>query len=221
MHALDPTHLINSYGFWGIFAIIFAESGLFFGFFLPGDSLLVTAGLLASTHKAGDVHLNLALLLVGCAVAAIVGDQVGYAFGRHFGPKLFARPESRLFKQEHLQKAQQYLDTRGAKMIVMARFVPAVRTFTPIAAGASRMRYRLFVPYNVAGGILWACGMTLAGYVLGSSVAHIDRYLVPVVAAIILISLIPVALEVLKQRRSRRASRQSTSPGREEHPASL
>jgi membrane-associated protein len=152
---------------------------------------------------------------------AIVGDQVGYAFGRRFGPKLFARPESRLFKQEHLQEAQQYLDSRGAKMIVMACLVPAVRTFTPIAAGASRMRCRLFVPYNVAGGILWASGMTLAGYVLGSSVAHIDRYLVPVVAAIILISLIPVALEVLKQRRSRRASRQSTSAGREDHPASL
>lgn len=176
---------------------------------------------LVSLRSLVDVHLNLGLLLVGCAAAAIVGDQVGYAFGRRFGPKLFARPESRLFKQEHLQKAQQYLDSRGAKMIVMARFVPAVRTFTPIAAGASRMRYRLFVPYNVAGGILWASGMTLAGYVLGSSVAHIDRYLVPVVAAIILISLIPVALEVLKQRRSRRASRQSTWAGREDHPASL
>jgi membrane-associated protein len=223
VHALDPTHLINSYGLWGIFAIIFAESGLFFGFFLPGDSLLVTAGLLASTHKAGDVHLNLAALLIGCTIAAIAGDQVGYAFGHRFGPKLFDRPNSRLFKADHLQKANQYLERRGAKMIVLARFVPAVRTFTPIVAGASKMRYRLFVPFNVAGGALWACGVTLAGYGLGSSVAHIDRYLVPLIAAVIVISLIPVFLEVRHERR-KRAERSSTdgslSTGRQDHPAS-
>ncbi|MDP9073719.1 MAG: VTT domain-containing protein, partial [Actinomycetota bacterium] len=170
MNALDPTHLINSYGIWGIYAIIFAESGLFFGFFLPGDSLLVTAGLLASTHKAGQVHLNLVALLVGCSIAATLGDQVGYAFGHRVGPALFSRPESRLFKPQHLVKAQDYLDTRGAKMIILARFVPVVRTFTPIVAGASDMRYRLFVPFNVVGGVLWACGVTLAGYALGSSV---------------------------------------------------
>src|SRR6202048_2068390 len=118
MNALDPTHLINSYGMWGLFAIIFAESGLFFGFFLPGDSLLVTAGLLASTHKTGSVHLNLAALLIGCSIAAIAGDQVGYAFGRRFGPALFSRPESRLFKPDHLHKARRYLDNRGAQQLV-------------------------------------------------------------------------------------------------------
>jgi membrane-associated protein len=214
MHALDPTHLINNYGLWGVIAIIFAESGLFFGFFLPGDSLLVTAGLLASTHRAGDVHLNLAALLIGCSIAAVAGDQVGYAFGNRFGPALFSREESRLFKPEHLHQARQYLDTRGSKMIVIARFVPAVRTFTPIVAGASRMRYRLFVPYNVAGGILWACGMLLAGYSLGRSVAHIDRYLVPVIVVVIVVSLIPVILEFRRARRGR-----STAAGSAEPPA--
>jgi membrane-associated protein len=203
MHALDPTHLINSYGLWGILAIIFAESGLVFGFFLPGDSLLVTAGLLASTHRAGDVHLNLAALLIGCSIAAIAGDQVGYAFGSRFGTALFSRRESRLFKPDHLHRARQYLDTRGSKMIVLARFVPAVRTFTPIVAGASGMRYGFFVPYNVAGGILWVCGMISAGYSLGRSVAHIDRYLVPVIAVVIVISLVPVILEFIRARRGR------------------
>jgi membrane-associated protein len=215
VHALDPTHLINSYGLWGIIAIIFAESGLFFGFFLPGDSLLVTAGLLASTHRPGDVHLNLAALLVGCSIAAIAGDQVGYAFGSRFGPGLFSRPESRLFKPDHLHKAREYLDTRGSKMIVMARFVPAVRTFTPIVAGASKMRYRLFIPYNVAGGILWACGMTLAGYALGSSVTHIDRYLVPVIAIVIILSLVPMFLEVRGRHARSRAVQSEGRPPRE------
>jgi membrane-associated protein len=202
MNFLDPTHLINTYGIWGVFAVVFAESGLFFGFFLPGDSLLVTAGLLASTHRAGDVHLNLAALLVGIPIAAIAGDQVGYWFGDRVGPTLFSRPESRLFRPEHLQKAHEFLERRGARMIVLARFVPAVRTFTPIAAGATRMRYRVFVPFNVLGGVLWGCGVTLAGYALGSSVKNLDRYLVPIILVVILVSLIPIALELRKARRT-------------------
>jgi membrane-associated protein len=201
MKAIDPTHLINTYGIWGIYAIIFAESGLFFGFFLPGDSLLVTAGLLASTHKAGDVHLSLVALLIGCSIAAVAGDQVGYVFGRTVGQKLFTRPESRFFKPEHLHRAHDYLETRGSRMIVLARFVPAVRTFTPIVAGAGEMRYRLFVPFNVLGGVLWACGVTLAGYALGSSVKNIDTYLVPIILVVIVVSLIPVFLEFRKTRR--------------------
>ncbi len=203
MHAIDPTHLINTYGIWGIYAIIFAESGLFFGFFLPGDSLLVTAGILASTTRPGSVHLNLAALLLGCSVAAVVGDQVGYAFGDRVGQPLFSRPESRLFKPHYLNRANEYLEKRGAKMIVLARFVPAVRTFTPIVAGASRMRYRLFLTFNVIGGVLWACGMVLAGYALGSSVKHIDKYLVPVIAVVIIVSLVPVVLEVRRARTDR------------------
>jgi membrane-associated protein len=222
MHALDPTHLINSYGLWGIIAIIFAESGLFFGFFLPGDSLLVTAGLLASTHHTSDAHLNLAVLLIACSIAAIAGDQIGYAFGHSVGPNLFHRPESRLFKPNHLDKANRYLEQRGAKMIILARFVPAVRTFTPIVAGASKMRYRLFVPYNIIGGVLWASSMILAGYALGRSVTHIDRYLVPIIAAIIIISLIPVLNEIRKQRHKHNQPTSDTKPtttNRQDHPA--
>jgi membrane-associated protein len=217
MNALDPTHLINSYGMWGLFAIIFAESGLFFGFFLPGDSLLVTAGLLASTHKSGSVHLNLAALLIGCSIAAIAGDQVGYVFGDRVGPRLFTRTESRLFKPQYLHKAHDYLETRGAKMIVLARFVPAVRTFTPIVAGASKMHYRVFVPYNVAGGLLWACGVTLAGFGLGSSVKNIDQYLLPVIAVVVIVSVIPVVLEVRKARKGAPAS-ESSEPSQSSEP---
>ena len=205
MHALTATHLINTYGLWGLIAIIFAESGLFFGFFLPGDSLLVTAGILASTHKAHDVHLDLAAALVGCCVAAVAGDQVGYVFGNRVGQSLFTRPESRLFKPKYVQQAHTYLDERGAKMIVLARFVPAVRTFTPIVAGAGRMKYRLFVPYNVAGGVAWVCAMTLLGYTAGSAVSNIDAYLVPVVLVVIVLSLIPVGLEIRRARAESRA----------------
>jgi membrane-associated protein len=201
MNFLDPTHLINTYGIWGIYAIIFAESGLFFGFFLPGDSLLVTAGLLAATHKTGDVHLDLASLLVGIPIAAILGDQVGYWFGDRVGPTLFSRPESRFFKPEHLEKAHDFLERRGARMIVLARFVPVVRTFTPIAAGATRMQYRVFVPFNVLGGVLWGVAVTYAGYELGSSVNNLDRYLVPIILVVIAVSLIPVALELRRARR--------------------
>ena len=204
MNFLDPHHLINTYGTLGILAIIFAESGLFFGFFLPGDSLLVTAGILASTHKHSDVHLNLAALLIGIPIAAILGDQVGYWFGRRVGPSLFRRPESRFFKPEYLNRAHEYLEHRGARMIILARFIPAVRTFTPIAAGASKMRYTLYLPFDIAGGLLWGVGVTLAGYTLGSSVKNIDRYLLPVIAVVVIVSLIPVALEL---RRSRKAPR--------------
>ncbi|MBV8949637.1 MAG: DedA family protein, partial [Actinobacteria bacterium] len=162
---------------------------------------LVTAGLLASTHKSGDVHLNLAAVLIGCTIAAVAGDQVGYVFGDRVGPRLFTRPESRFFKPEYLHRARDYLDTRGAKMIVLARFVPGVRTFTPIVAGASKMHYRVFVPYNATGGVLWACGVTLAGFGLGSSVKNIDKYLLPVIAVVVVVSLIPVVLEVRKARK--------------------
>ena len=202
MNFLDPHHLINTYGTLGILAIIFAESGLFFGFFLPGDSLLVTAGILASTHKHSDVHLNLAALLIGIPIAAILGDQVGYWFGRRVGPSLFRRPESRFFKPEYLNRAHEYLEHRGARMIILARFIPAVRTFTPIAAGAGKMRYSLYLPFDIAGGLLWGVGVTLAGYTLGSSVKNIDRYLLPVIAVVVIVSLIPVALELRRSRKT-------------------
>jgi len=204
MHFLDPNHLINSYGTLGILAIVFAESGLFFGFFLPGDSLLVTAGLLAATHESSHIHLNIAVLLIGIPIAAIAGDQVGYWFGHHVGPSLFRRPESRFFKPQYLERAHEYIERRGPRMIVLARFIPAVRTFTPIAAGASRMKYRVFLPFDILGGLLWGVGVTLAGYTLGSRVKHLDRYLVPIVLVVVAVSLIPVALEL---RRTARESR--------------
>lgn len=201
MSWLDPTHLINTFGVIGLVVIIFAESGLFFGFFLPGDSLLVTAGLLASTNRPGDVHLNIVAVVVGAALAAVAGDQVGYIFGHNVGRNLFSRPKSRLFRPEYLHRAHDYLEERGARMIVLARFVPAVRTFTPIVAGASEMRYRVFMPFNVVGGVLWGCGLPLAGYILGSRVAHIDRYLLPIIAVVIAVSFIPVVLELIRARR--------------------
>jgi membrane-associated protein len=194
---LDPEHLLETFGTIGLFLIIFAESGLLIGFFLPGDSLLFTAGLLSST---GDMPA-LPILLVVTFVAAVLGDQIGYLFGARVGPSLFRRPDSRLFKQEYVEKAQSYFDDHGPKTIVLARFVPIVRTFAPIVAGVGRMHYRTFVSYNLIGGLLWAVGVTTLGYVLGESVPNIDRYLLPAIAVIVLISLVPVLLEIRKARR--------------------
>ncbi|MEY2399029.1 MAG: rane-associated protein [Actinomycetota bacterium] len=194
---LNPHDLIQTFGTAGLIAVIFAESGLLIGFFLPGDSLLFTAGLLASQGK-----LNLAVIIVGCSLAAVVGDQVGYQFGKRVGPTLFRRNDSRLFKQEYVEKAQGYFDRYGSRTIVMARFVPIVRTFAPIVAGIGEMKWRTFAMFNVAGGVAWATGVILAGKILGDTVPSIDKYLLPAIAVIVALSLIPVVLEV---RRSRRA----------------
>lgn len=193
---MDPKNLIETFGTIGLIAIVFAESGLLFGFFLPGDSLLVTAGLLASQG-----HLNLPVILVGCFVAAVAGDQVGYIFGSRVGPALFRRPDSRIFKQQYVERARHYFERHGSKTIVIARFVPIVRTFAPILAGVGSMKYRTFVTFNVLGALLWAVGVTLIGYLLGEHVPHIDKYLLPVIALIILLSLAPVAVEVIRHRR--------------------
>jgi membrane-associated protein len=194
---LDPEHLLETFGTIGLFLIIFAESGLLIGFFLPGDSLLFTAGLLSST---GDMPA-LPILLLVTFVAAVLGDQIGYLFGAKVGPSLFRRPDSRLFKQEYVEKAQSYFDDHGPKTIVLARFVPIVRTFAPIVAGVGRMHYRTFVSYNLIGGLLWAVGVTSLGYILGESVPNIDKYLLPAIVVIVLISLVPVLLEIRKARR--------------------
>lgn len=195
---MDPRNLIETFGTIGLFIIVFAESGLLFGFFLPGDSLLFTAGLLASRGT-----LNFPVILAGCFIAAVAGDQVGYAFGSRVGPALFRRPDSRIFKQEHVEKARHYFERHGSKTIVLARFVPIVRTFAPILAGVGGMRYRTFVTFNVAGGFLWAVGVTSLGYALGESIPDIDRYLYPIIGLIIVLSLLPVALEIMKARRAR------------------
>lgn len=198
---MNPRDLIEAFGTVGLFAIVFAESGLLIGFFFPGDSLLFTAGLLASQGL-----LDLPVVLVGCFVAAVAGDQVGYAFGARVGPALFRRPDSRIFKQEYVDKARHYFERYGSKTIVLARFVPVVRTFAPILAGVGSMRYRTFVAFNLTGGLLWAVGVTLLGYILGESIPDIDRYLLPVIALIVLASVAPIALEVLKARRDRTRS---------------
>jgi membrane-associated protein len=202
---LDPENLIETVGLIGIFAIVFAESGLLIGFFLPGDSLLFTAGFLASAPSSVDeaLHLPLGWLLIGCVVAAIAGDQVGYLFGRRVGPALFNRPDSRLFKQENVEKAHEFFEKYGAKTIVLARFVPIVRTFAPVVAGVSRMNYRTFVTFNVVGGFLWAIGVTLLGYFLGQ-VDVIEENLELAILTVVAISLLPIAREVWLSRRQRR-----------------
>ncbi|GAA2608529.1 DedA family protein [Paractinoplanes durhamensis] len=203
MSVLDPQHLISTFGVIGILAIIFVESGLLIGFFLPGDSLLFTAGLLVAGGTL--LHLPLWLLCLLGAAAAIAGDQVGYAFGRRFGPALFRRPDSRLFKQENLTRAQAFFDRYGPRSIVLARFVPIVRTFTPIVAGAAGMHYRTFVLYNAIGGALWVGGVTTLGYFLGQ-VAFVRNHIEVILLGIVVVSVLPIAAELLRARLRARQS---------------
>lgn len=200
---IDPQKLLEAVGLIGLFAVIFAESGIMIGFFLPGDSLLFTAGLL--TYGIEDFQLangNIVLVSVGCAIAAIAGDQVGYGFGKKVGPGLFSKEQSRLFKPEYVTKAEIFFQRHGAKAIVMARFVPVVRTFTPIVAGVSTMHYRTFVKFNVIGGVVWAVGFTQLGYWLGRRFPEIADNLEIAVIIIVAFSLLPVAVEVLRHRRA-------------------
>lgn len=194
----DLESTLQTIGLIGLLAIVFAESGLLIGFFLPGDSLLFTAGLLSSQGHLAP----LPVILVGCFLAAVTGDQVGYVFGARVGPSLFRRPDSKIFKQEYVEKARHYFERYGSKTIVLARFVPIVRTFAPILAGVGNMHYRTFVTFNVLGGLLWAVGVTSLGYILGESIPDIDKYLLPVIAVIVLLSVLPVAFEILRTRRS-------------------
>ncbi|MCB1004009.1 MAG: VTT domain-containing protein, partial [Acidimicrobiales bacterium] len=165
---------------------------------LPGDSLLFTAGLLSSQGTLPA----LPILLVGCFVAAAAGDQVGYVFGRKVGPALFRRPDSRIFKQEYVEKAQGFFDRHGSKTILLARFVPVVRTFAPIVAGVGHMRYRTFVTFNVVGALLWAVGITTLGYVLGDRVPWVEDNLELAILGIVALSFIPIGIEVLRARRA-------------------
>jgi membrane-associated protein len=193
---LDPETLIEAFGMLGMLAIVFVESGLLVGFFLPGDSLLFTAGLLS----ANDVLPDLWVLLITIPIAAIAGDQVGYAIGRKAGPAIFKRPDSRFFHHENVERAQEFFDRHGPRTIVLARFVPIVRTFAPVIAGVARMEYRTFLAYNVVGGVLWGVGVTTLGYFLGQ-VDFIEANIEFVLIAIVGISFVPVAIEVLRNRR--------------------
>lgn len=192
--------LLKTVGYAGLFGIIFAESGLLIGFFLPGDSLLFTAGFLASQGI-----FSLPVLLIGCFVAAAVGDSVGYAFGKRVGPRIFQREDSVLFHKKNILKAQEFYDKHGGKAIVIARFMPIVRTFAPIVAGIGNMNYQRFVTFNVVGALLWAVGLTLAGNFLGSVIPDVDKYLLPIVVLIVVISVLPSAIHLLKEEENRKA----------------
>jgi membrane-associated protein len=199
---LDPKTIAGA-GYFVLFFVIFAETGLAAGFFLPGDSLLVVAGLFAAR---GD--LNVFILLVTLFVAAVVGDAVGYYSGLKMGPHIFKREKSLLFRPSHLQKAQGFYDKYGGKTIIIARFVPIVRTFAPIVAGAAKMPYRRFVVFNVAGGFLWVSTMILSGYFLGSLLKsrfgiNLDEHIEWVVVIVVALSLLPPAIEYLKSRREK------------------
>jgi membrane-associated protein len=206
---MDLTHLLISVGYVGLFTIIFAESGLLIGFFLPGDSLLFTAGFLASTALPGQDApvFSLPILLIGCFLAAVIGDSVGYTFGRRVGRRLFQREDSILFHKKNVIKAQEFYDKHGSKTIVIARFIPVVRTFAPIVAGVGEMKYGTFVAFNIIGGLLWAVGITLAGYFLGHAIPDIDKYLLPIVILIVLVSVAPGAWHILKDAENREAIR--------------
>ena len=210
---LDPESLVDRGGLLLVFFIVFMETGLLVGFFLPGDSLLFTAGFFASGPSSVDeaLHLPLGWLLLGCFVAAVVGDQVGYVIGNRVGPALFKRPDSRFFKQENVQKAQAFFDKHGSKTIVLARFVPIVRTFTPVIAGVSKMKYRTFVTFNVVGGFLWAVGVTLLGFFLGQ-IDFVEQNLEVVILAVVAISFLPIALELWKARKERNSMSLGVGP---------
>lgn len=203
LDALNPEKIIEKGGLLLVALIIFAESGLFIGFFLPGDSLLFVTGFLTS-KPSGLPHIDQPLPVV-CLVlfiAAVVGDQVGYQFGKRAGPSLFNRPDSRLFRQSHVAKATEFFERHGPKTIVLARFVPIVRTFAPIVAGVTGMPYRTFTIFNIVGGALWAVGLTIAGYFLGQ-IDVIKNNLEVALPTIVALSLVPVVIEFVKHRRQK------------------
>ncbi|MFM7409274.1 MAG: VTT domain-containing protein [Actinomycetota bacterium] len=198
---LDVESILASGGLLVLAAIVFAESGLLIGFFLPGDSLLFIAGFLAS-DACGQVLPPLPWVILVSVSMAIIGDQVGYLFGRRVGPALFARPKSRLFDPAHVEKAHHFLERHGAKTIVLARFVPIVRTFAPVVAGVGGMDYRTFVRFNVVGGLLWGAGLPLLGYFLGQ-IGFVKQNIEAAIIVIVLVSLLPMIIEFVKHRRGR------------------
>ncbi|MBU1000841.1 VTT domain-containing protein [Patescibacteria group bacterium] len=185
MH-FDLVSAIKTFGYSGIFGIVFLESGLLIGFFFPGDSLLFTAGFLASQG-----FLDITILIVGCFVAAVLGDTIGFQIGRKLGPRIFTKDDSIFFNKKHLERTQKFYDRHGGKTIILARFVPVIRAFAPVVAGVGEMNYKRFLAFNLVGGILWAIGVTLAGYYLGSLIPDVDKYLLPIVGLIIIASILP------------------------------
>jgi membrane-associated protein len=193
LHNLDE--LIAWAGYVGLTIIVFCETGLLAGFFLPGDSLLVTAGLVASQGKLDIVKLNLLLM-----AAAIIGDSVGYAIGHFIGPRIFTKEDSFFFKKEHVRRTHEFFEKYGGKTIILARFVPIVRTFAPTVAGVGNMSYKRFLAFNVIGGVLWVSSMTLVGYFLGKAVPDIEKHLHIVIGIVILVSFLPIVFEMRRKR---------------------
>jgi membrane-associated protein len=193
---LDPLIIIKTLGLLGVVVITFVESGLFFGFFLPGDSLLFTAGFLASQDL-----ISIWWLLILCFIAAVAGDSVGYYFGRKTGPMIFKREDSLFFHKKHIEKAKVFYDKHGKKTIFFARFIPIIRTFVPIVAGIANMDYKTFIRYNLIGGFVWTWGMLGAGYILGNLIPNAEKYLTPIILTIIAVSFLPAIIEFFRQRK--------------------
>jgi membrane-associated protein len=200
---IDPKFIISAFGTLGVIAIIFMETGFFFGFFFPGDSLLFTAGFFASQG-----YLPLGWLFLGVFIAAVLGDNVGYAFGRRVGPALFTRENSAFFNKQHIVRAQHFYEKHGVKTIILARFIPVVRTFAPIVAGIGTMPYRKFFSFNVIGGFFWAALVIGLGYGFGNLIPpeQADRYLLPVIGLIIVISALPALREIYRGWKHRNAA---------------
>ncbi len=195
---LDPILIIKTVGLIGIFFVIFAESGLFFGFFLPGDSLLFTAGILASQN-----YINIVPLVIGVFICAVLGDSVGYWFGKKVGPKIFTKDDSLFFNKSYIRKAEDFYNRYGNKTIFLARFVPIVRTFAPIIAGVSTMQYKKFIKYNIIGGFVWTFGLVFAGYFLGYVIPKdFDKYLLFIILGIVIVSILPIVYEYIKIKKN-------------------
>lgn len=194
---INPQYLVSTLGLLGVIAIIFLETGAFFGFFFPGDSLLFTAGFFASQG-----HLSFAWLLIGTFVAAVLGDSLGYAFGKRVGPSIFVKENSLFFNKEHITKAQHFYEKHGKKTIIIARFLPIIRTFAPIVAGIGNMNYKTFLIFNIIGGFVWTWSMLWLGYALGSLIPDPDRFVLPVIICIVILSAIPTVREIIKHKRN-------------------
>ncbi len=192
----NPQAIISTFGLLGIIAIVFVETGFFFGFFLPGDSLLFTAGLLASKG-----YLPIVWLMFGVFVAAVLGDNVGYFFGKKVGPSLFVKEDSVIFHKKNIARAQHFYEKYGVRTIILARFLPIVRTFAPIVAGIGNMNYRTFLIYNVVGGLLWTVSVIGLGYAFGNIIPDPDRYLLPAIGVIIVLSALPALREIFRKRK--------------------
>jgi membrane-associated protein len=221
LNPLDPKSLLQTFGLFGVWAILFAETGLLVGFFFPGDSLLFLAGVAASPVADALLGTRMSLpgLLIGAPICAILGAQLGHWLGARYGRKMFDKPNSRLFKREYVEKAEYYFEKFGpAKAVVLARFIPIVRTFLNPVAGVLGMPARQFLLWNIVGAILWTDGIILVGYLLADKIAEavgdkIDRYILPVVVLIVVISVLPIIIEIIRERKKKRSERMTTAVG--------